>query len=38
MNQRNVFSELKPRSVYIITATFGAMARPLQARELGKQP
>ena len=38
MNWRNVFSELKPRNVYIIAVTYGVMARPLQAREFGKQP
>ena len=38
MNWRNVFSELKPRNVYIIAVTYGAMARPLQAREFGQQP
>ena len=38
MNWRSVFSGLKPRNVYIVAVTYGVMARPLQAREFGRQP
>jgi hypothetical protein len=30
--------EMNWRNVYIIAVTYGVMARPLQAREFGKQP